>query len=124
MKQVKKTIFKSRISLLSIYSLNLIVITRIVIDKDILGWSDTHTEEILSQYQEIIKVNEDNTRLPPTSSDAKIASFCKDEICDLFTADKKFYTDFFTDERIKRVQISRYTYWDVGQKPIFLIQIV
>ena len=98
--------------------------TCIVIDKDILGWGIENHNDIKNSYQEIIKVEGKEPPLPEDTSDTDIANFCYEHNCELFTGDKKFYTDFFENKNVKTVQIKRYAFWETGNKPIFLIKIV
>ena len=95
-----------------------------IIDKDILGWGNENKDEISKNYVEIIKVEGNDPPLPEGTSDPDIAKYCYDKNCDLFTGDKKFYTDFFENKNVESVLIKKYAYWKTGNKPIFLIKIV
>jgi hypothetical protein len=93
-----------------------------VIDEDIRGWADEHNEDLKKIYSSILKAGQ-NGDLPQLSSDQLIASYCKKERCDLFTADKKFYTDYF-DSAVQTIQITDYDFWKTGKKPVFLIRML
>ena len=98
------------------------MVDKVVVDKDILGWAADHEKEILNGYKEIIMVGKD-PRLPQSSFDASIASFCKSSNCDFLTADKNAYTHYF-EAKIKTIQVSRFTFYKEGNRPIYLIKIV
>jgi hypothetical protein len=95
--------------------------TNAVIDKNILGWGDKHSEEILRKYEKIIKVGEGE--LPQRIVDQKIASYCKENDCDLFTADSTAYIHYF-EAGIHAVKITQYDWIKEGDNPVFLIQII
>ena len=94
-----------------------------VIDHDILGWGTEHTENLLKQYQKILKVGIE-TGLERRNPDTRVASYCKSNDCDLLTGDLKAYQYYF-DVGVKTVQITRYD-WIGGltDKAVFLVQIV
>ena len=98
------------------------MVQRIVIDKDILGSLDE--KDLLRSYEKIYKVGDDPD-LPQRSSDEEIASYCKNNNCDLLTGDKTAYTKYLRTG-IKKVQISEYTWLSrqKGDKPVYLIEIV
>ncbi len=93
-----------------------------IIDKDILGWGDEHLVEIEKKYEKVFQVS-GHVELPETISDADLAKYCKKENCVLFTGDQKSYRDYF-GAGVQKVQISRYDFWERGQRPIYLIEIV
>jgi len=96
--------------------------TRVVIDKDILGWANDQKSELSKIYNEIIEVGNDK-RIPQRNRDDENAVFCVKENCDLMTGDKTAYSYFF-DSDVKTVQIEKYA-WDTnGDKPIYLIKII
>ena len=95
---------------------------KVVIDKDIIGWGNEHEEEISKDYNEILKVGIDSD-LPQRKEDKEIASFCKNNNCDLLTADIKAYTYYF-DIGIKSIQITRYGFDKKADKYVYLIKIV
>lgn len=94
---------------------------QVVIDKDILGWGDENKAELLKEYQDVLFVG-DHPDLPQRSFDEKIATYCRDEDCDLLTGDAKSYTHFF-DAGIKTVRISRRELWQKADKYVYLVQI-
>ena len=95
---------------------------KVVIDKDILGWGNDHEEDLLKLYKKVLKVGADPD-LPQRISDDEVASYCKNNDCDLLTADRTAYTHDFK-VGIKTVEISRYGWYREGDKPIYLIKII
>ena len=94
----------------------------LVVDHNILGWAEKRKEAILKTYGQIFRVGI-GYELPRRSSDKEVAVFCKENDCDLITADNTAYTNYF-EAGIGEVNISRYN-WDAkGDIPIFLIRIV
>lgn len=63
-----------------------------------------------------------NGDLPELSSDPLIASYCKQKKYDLFTADKKSYTHYFSSDKCP-IKISEYEVEQSGGKKIYLIQV-
>lgn len=94
---------------------------KVVIDKNILGWGNQHSEELLRKYEKIINVGGDV--LPQRSVDKEIAAYCKKHDCDLFTADSTAYIHYF-EAGIKTVQISQYDWIKKGDNPVYLIKII
>ncbi len=96
---------------------------RVVVDYDILGWGNEHEDELLKQYQKVLKVGTE-PGLERRKPDTVIASYCKTNNCDLLTGDVRAYQYYF-DVGVNMVQISRYS-WIGGRtdKAVFLIQIV
>lgn len=95
---------------------------KVVIDKDIVGWGNKHEEELSKDYDKILKVGID-ADLPQRKHDKEIASYCKNNNCDLLTADIKAYTYYF-DAEIKTIQITRYGFDKKADKHIYRIKIV
>jgi hypothetical protein len=93
-----------------------------VIDENIRGWFLNDNRGQLPGYEKTFTAGM-NGDLPWLDSDDKIATFCKENNCDLFTSDKKSYTNYF-DAKIKTIQITRHAYWRDGKRPIFLIRII
>lgn len=93
-----------------------------VIDEDIRGWFITDNRSQLAGYDRAFTAGK-NGDLPWLDSDDKIATFCKENDCDLFTSDKKSYTNYF-DAKIQTIQITRHTFWREGKRPIFKIMII
>ena len=95
---------------------------KIVVDHDILGWGDEHEEALRNQYTDILKVGQ-HPDLPQRSFDEKLAVYCKNNNCDLLTGDAKAYTHFF-EAGINTVKIRKYDWWQKGDRPIYLVEIV
>ena len=96
---------------------------KVVIDEDILGWSDENEDTIRKQYEKIIKVGDDPVNLPTGSEDHIVAAYCDKYDCDLFTADAEFYTDCIL-VGIKTIQITIYGLWEKAKKQIYLVKII
>src|SRR5271157_1628491 len=94
----------------------------VVIDHDILGWSDEHRKELEGEYGSIFQVGK-HPELPQRSFDEKVAAFCKLNSCDLMTGDSKSYTHFF-EAGIQVVSISKKDWWKKGDRPVYLVKIV
>lgn len=95
---------------------------KVVIDEDILSWDEEH-HEILKPYKTIIKVGDDPINLPRGSPDDRVAAFCNENGCDLFTSDVEFYSDCIK-AGIKTIQITNCGMWEKGQKQVFLVKII
>lgn len=95
--------------------------SKLVVDHDILGWSDEHRKELLSRYTELLQVSK-HPELPQRVFDDKIAAYCKKNDCDFMTGDAKCYTHFFEAD-IKSVKITKYGWWAKGDRPVYLVQI-
>ena len=93
--------------------------SRIVIDKDALGWDDEHAAD-LKGYTEVLLVGK-HPSLLQRDSDETIAKYCAQNDCDLITADKEFYMHYF-DAGISKVSIRRLG--ERGGKYVYLISIV
>ena len=98
------------------------VIRKVVIDKDTLGWAKEHEKELLQQYDKILKVSEESD-LPQRSFDSEVAAYCKKNECDLLTMDKTAYIYYF-DVGIKTIQISREDWYQKGDRPVYRIKIM
>jgi hypothetical protein len=94
---------------------------QIVIDKDVLGWGEEHRTELLEHYDFVLQVSK-HLDLPQRSFDESIAAYCRENNCDLITGDAKSYTHFF-EAGIRSVRITRYGWWERGDRPVYLIQI-
>ena len=93
-----------------------------VIDHDILGWGDEQAASLSKQYGGILKVGL-HPDLPQRSFDDKLALYCRNNNCDMLTADKEAYTHYF-EAGIKALKITKYDWWKKGDRPIYLIEIV
>ncbi|MBM3898294.1 MAG: hypothetical protein FJ358_07230 [Thaumarchaeota archaeon] len=96
--------------------------TKVVIDKDLTGWGRNNQEKLKRDYSSIEEVGV-MPSLPQRTSDASLGLYCKEHSCDLLTSDKEAYSYFF-DAGIRAVQISRYSWYEEGDKPVYLIKIV
>lgn len=93
----------------------------VVIDKDLIGWAGKHEDELSKIYAKVVKVGID-VDLPQRKRDDEIASYCKDNNCDLLTADTEAYMNFF-DIGVKALEIARYDHDEKADKHIYLIKI-
>jgi hypothetical protein len=93
-----------------------------IIDEDIRGWFTLDARGSLEGYDKASTAGM-NGDIPWLDSDGKIATFCKENNCDLFTSDKQSYTEYF-DSNIQTIQITRYAYWREGKRPIFMIRVI
>lgn len=94
--------------------------SKVIIDKDVLGWGDENEEQLSRKYK-ILRVGK-HPELPQRIDDKDIASYCIKNNCDLLTGDSTSYTHFF-DAGAKTLMVTRYDWWKKADKPIFLIQI-
>lgn len=95
---------------------------KVIIDHDVLGWGNSHQQELLKQYDQILKVGI-GPELPQRSFDGEVASFCKKNNCHLLTADKNAYIHYF-EAGINTIQMTRYAWWTEGDRPVYLIKII
>ncbi len=95
--------------------------SKVIIDKDILGWADEHEDELLTHFTEIIQVSK-HPDLAQRSNDSEIADYCQKNGYALVTGDNRAYMHFF-EAGIKTVTIMKYDYWKKADKPIYLIEI-
>ena len=83
--------------------------------------------KIKSQYDDINIIGKNNASeelMNNNISDLNIAKYCLKNNCDLITADTKSYIDWFNAYTgIDKLIISKFDYWNEGQRPILLIQI-
>ncbi len=101
--------------------------TNVVIDHDVIGWAHSNMQKIKAIYDTIYIVGTNNSPeelMNNNISDLNIAKYCLNNECDLITADKKSYVDWFNSyNRINKLIISKFDYWNEGNRPILLIQI-
>ena len=99
----------------------------VVVDHDVIGWAYENMQKIKSQYTNINIIGRNNSPeelMNSNTSDLNIAQYCLENNCDLITADKKSYIDWFNNTNgIDKLIISKYDYWNGGQRPIIRIQI-
>ena len=55
--------------------------------------------------------------------DEVLAAFCKENQCDLITADNRAYVHFLA-AKIKMVQISELFYHEKADRPIYLVKVI
>jgi hypothetical protein len=96
--------------------------SHIVIDYNILGWGESHKEELLKQFGEVILVGK-HPDLTRRSFDKELAAYCDSHDCALITADARAYTHFF-ETGIERVAISRIERWEVSDADLFMVEIM
>ncbi len=101
--------------------------TSVIIDHDVIGWAYRNMSKIKSQYNDVNIIGKNNSSeelMNNNISDLNIAKYCLKNNCDLLTADTKSYIDWFNAYTgIKKLMISKFDYWNEGQRPILLIQI-
>ena len=102
--------------------------SKIIIDKDILGWLNENKKRIKELYDDILPVGKLISPIDLRNekiSDSKIAEYCIKNKCDLFTADKTSYLTWFNQTTgINKITITKFDYWKTGNRPILLIEIV
>jgi hypothetical protein len=75
----------------------------------------------LENYDKIFEVGID---LKQRDYDETLATFCNDNDCELLTADNRAYIHFFSEKKIKTVQLSEFVYEEKADRPIYLVKIV
>ena len=93
----------------------------VLIDQNCKWLRNEENKKYLENYDQIFEVG---VNLKQRDYDETLASFCKDNQCDLLTADNTAYTHFFTEKKIKNVQISEFIYEDKADRPVYLVEIV
>jgi hypothetical protein len=93
---------------------------RVVIDKNILGWSDKNREELLASYEAVLQVGK-HPDLSQRDVDETIALYCMKHDCDLITADARAYTYFF-DAGARSVRIQRRDWDKKSDQKIYLVR--
>ena len=92
----------------------------VLIDQNIKFLRNDDYKHHLEKYDETFEVGKD---LKQREYDEGLAKFCKDNNCDLLTADNRAYVHFLA-EKIKTVQISELFYDEKADRPIYLVMIV
>lgn len=92
----------------------------VLIDQNCKWLRKEENKKYLENYDQIFEVG---VNLKQRDYDETLASFCKDNQCDLLTADNTAYIHFFTEKKIKSVQISEFIYEDKADRPIYLVEI-
>ena len=102
--------------------------SKVVVDKDILGWLTENKNRLKDLYEDIIPVGKLNSPIDlqdEKMTDGEIAEYCIKNKCDLFTADKTSYLTWFNQTtEINRITITKFDYWKTGNRPILLIEII
>jgi len=99
------------------------MITKVLIDNDIHGWRKEDEKNIGELYDKIEHVGS-IPELPADSKDEKIGGYCLEHDYDLFTADKEAHVKFFRDARITSIQITKFSTYTTGNRPIYLLKII
>ena len=94
----------------------------IVIDKNILGWAEKRKDQLLETYAQIFRVGT-GYELPQRSADIEVAKFCKENACDLLTADTTAYLYYF-EAGIKSVHITKYDEDTKADNYVLLVRII
>jgi hypothetical protein len=81
-----------------------------VIDKGIEGWATEKKEVLARDYDRVILVGSIEP-LSERAGDKEIAAYCKDNYCDLFTPDMRFFRGFF-ESGVRTVRVTNYDWWN------------
>lgn len=92
-----------------------------LIDQNCKWLANAENRELLKEYASIFVVGVD---LKQREHDEDLALFCKNNNCDLLTADSTAHTHFFRVSPIKNVQISEFIYENKADRPIYLVKIL
>ena len=98
-------------------------INKVVIDYDIRGWAKEKEKYISKKYKKLIIVGSEKA-LPMKSDDKKIGAYSYRNNCDILTADKTAYVEYFKNKKIKSVNITQFALYKKGDKPIYLVRII
>ncbi|QUC65339.1 hypothetical protein NsoK4_03595 [Nitrosopumilus sp. K4] len=93
----------------------------VLIDQNCKWLASEDSKYLLKDYAEIFVVGE---HLKQREYDENLATFCMNNSCELLTADNRAYVHFFSDERIKNIQISEFVYEHKADRPIYLVKII
>ena len=93
----------------------------VLIDQNCKWLVNEDSKKYLENYDRVFVVGED---LKQRDYDEILATFCKDNDCELLTADNRAYLHFFTEKKIKNVQVSEFVYEDKADRPIYLVKII
>jgi len=99
---------------------NLFVVN-VLVDQNCKWLVNEDGKKLLEKYDHIFVVGD---HLKQREYDENLAMFCMDNHCELLTADNRAYIHFFTDKRIKYVQLSEFVYEHKADRPIYLVKIV
>ena len=93
----------------------------VLIDQNCKWLVNEDAKKYLENYDKIFVVGVD---LKQRDYDEALATFCKDNDCELLTADNRAYIHFFSEKKIRNVQLSEFIYEDKADRPIYLVKIV
>ena len=93
----------------------------VLIDQNCKWLVNEDSKKYLENYDKVFVVGID---LKQRDYDETLATFCKENECELLTADNRAYIHFFSEKKIKTVQISEFIYEDKADRPIYLVKIV
>ena len=93
----------------------------VLIDQNCKWLVNEDAKKYLENYDKIFVVGVD---LKQRDYDETLAIFCKENDCELLTADNRAYIHFFSEKKIKNVQLSEFIYEDKADRPIYLVKIV
>lgn len=93
----------------------------VLIDQNCKWLANEDSKKYLENYDRVFVVGVD---LKQRDYDEVLATFCKDNECELLTADNRAYLHFFTEKKIKNVQVSEFVYEDKADRPIYLVKII
>ena len=96
--------------------------TKVVVDKDALGWGRKHRDELSKHYSTILEVG-NHPDLPQRKLDKEVASYCENNECDLLTHDRTAYDHYF-EAGMKTVQITEYGWDEKADKRVYLIKVI
>lgn len=91
-----------------------------LIDQNIKNLVEDEYKHHFEKYDEMFVVGTD---LKQREYDEGLAKFCKQNECDLITADGTAYIHFLA-EKIKTVQISELFYDENADRPIYTVKII
>lgn len=92
----------------------------VLIDQNCKWLVNENSKKYLENYEKVFLVGTDLKQRDP---DESLALFCKNNDCDLLTADNTAYTHFFSEKDIRNVRLSEFTYEDKADRPIYLVRI-
>ena len=93
----------------------------VLIDQNCKWLVNEDSKKYLKDYERIFIVGID---LKQRDYDEVLATFCMINDCELLTADSKAYVNFYSEKKIKNVQISEFVYEDKADRPIYLVKII
>ena len=79
----------------------------VLIDQNCKWLINEDSKKHLENYDKVFVVGVD---LKQRDYDETLATFCKDNDCELLTADNRAYIHFFSEKKIKNVELSEFIY--------------